>query len=571
MHASAGDRVAMVACMTAALISAVAATLVARTWWIAFFAHPAVESNLTEQGVTLWRTMLGVMAIALPAGWWMLRRLQATSMRMDVAADSGRHRTSRTGLLGLIALALALRAMRINESLWYDEIASWRTYNGGVGSFGATLGAFLDPINHTLHTLLNRWSVEHLFPTLPLEMAFRLPALLFSIMTVPVMFGLGRAATGSERIGWIAATLAAIAPVCVLEGVEARGYAQMIFFSAAATWTFILAFRSGHAAMWLLYALCCMLGVWSHFVTAWVAIGHGAWLMWRALREREDRGRCAQGFIALALGGLLSITAYSPLIPGLLAWRSNFAATSASQPRIFGPEGWHAVLQLGGSWSVWAAIAGAAMFGLGILRVLRRKRLEDSSQISSGDALTLALVGLPLMLLAVAVGGTWLYARFMLFGMPGALLAMAIGVDALWHRKRGLGIAALALIVASSLVDLWLRPAKQPLRESVEYVRDRQQPGDRVLAVGLAHDVLSVYGYDVEIAESFMFGRDLEQKLDAVRPRWVIVEYPRHVPADRYELLEARGYVKVAHLPGWADWGHGDVLVFELGGDATGG
>jgi hypothetical protein len=86
--------------------------------------------------------------------------------------------------------------------------------------------------------------------------------------------------------------------------------------------------------------------------------------------------------------------------------------------------------------------------------------------------------------------------------------------------------------------------------------------GERVVAIGVAHDVLSVYGPDLNITDSFMLGRDLAHKLDLEQPRCVIVEYPRKVATARYELLRARGYVEAARFRGWADWGHGDVLVF---------
>ncbi len=552
----------MVVCIAATVAFAVAAIFVSREWWLRFFAHPQVDSVIAAQGVTLWREMLGVTAAGLMCAWLMLRRLGRAEKPGSSCASDEMGRTRPVGLIGLVVVAALIRATRINESLWYDEIASWRTYNGGTNGPGAVLGAFLDPINHVFHTLLNRWSVEALYPTLTLEAAFRMPALLFALMTVPVMFALGRASAG-DRVGWIAAMLAAFAPVCVLESVEARGYAQMIFFSAAATLAFILAFRRASVPMWLLYALCCALGVWSHFVTAWIAIGHGAWLMWKVFRVREDRTRCLQGFTAVALGGMLSITLYSPLLPGLLAWRENFEASNASQPRIVGPEGWHAILQLGGSWLAPAAFAGLIMFFAGTLAVLRRTHVDVTRRITTGDALTLALIGLPLMLLAVSVGGTWLYARFMLFSIPGALLAMAIGVDRLWDRRRIVGVSALSAIIISSLTDLASRPPKQPLREVVEYLRAHRIEGDRVVAVSLAHDVLSVYAYDMKITDSFFFGSDLAETLDAIQPRWVIVEYPLHVPADRFELLKARGYAEVAHLPGWADWGHGDVLLFD--------
>lgn len=530
--------------------------------WTRRFSHPLVDAAITREGAMLWRVMLGVLAAAILSGSvgmvLLAPRDDLTPRRMRGAIS----RSTMYAVGGITLLALLLRATRINESLWYDEVASWRTYNGGTSSWGAVVGAFLDPINHTLHTLLNRWSVDWLVGRTSLEFAFRLPALLFSIMTVALMYGLS-SRVGGRRAGLIAATLAAIAPVCVLEGVEARGYAQMIFFSTAATWTLIEAFNRRSPALWLLYALCCALGTWSHFVTAWVAIGHGAWLCVRMLRRRDDRSACAQGLIALTLSAAMSITLHAPLIPGLLAWRSNFVAQRPDQPRILGDEGLHGLLQMGGSWYWWAAIPGLILCVAGLIGAATRRPSSNARSISASDALTLALAGLPLMVLAVMLSGSWLYARFMLFAIPGALLATALGIDKLWTTRRSFAIASLAVFIACSVIDLKIRPTKQPLREAVEYVQRRMQKGDRLVAVGLAHDVLSVYGLEMGIVDSFMFGRDLEQKLDSTQARWVIVEYPARVPRDRYEQLFLRGYEVVQELAGWADWSQGDIVIFQ--------
>jgi mannosyltransferase len=547
--------------MATAIVCAGAALLVSTEEWATWFAHPAVDEALTRGGAALWRVMIGVTAVMLVIGPIALMRL--VEVRGEAGAPEQETRVlSRKRLwwlLALVMVGLIIRGWRINESLWYDEIASWMTYNAGIDSSGAVVGSFLDPINHVLHTLLNRWSVALLSEYLGVEPSFRLPSLLFSLLAIPMMFLLGREAV-SERAGWIAATLAAIVPVGVLEGVEARGYAQMIFFSAAATWLFLRAFR-GPARfqpwLWMVYAICCALGVWSQFVTAWIAIGHGMWLAWCFVRRREDRRRCVQGFIALLLAGTFSITLYAPMIPGMLAWKANFLASSPDQPRLLSAEGLHALLQLGGAWSWWSAAPGLAALMVGVAGLSRKRP-------GARDALALALLGLPLMVLAVALSGSWLYARFMLFAIPGALLAMAAGIDSLWSWRRGAGIAALALIISVSFADLVVRPSKQPLREAMTLVNRRANPGDHVLEVGVAHSVLRVYARDdVLVASRFFHGRDLAAKLDALQPRWVVVEYPLKVKAERYAELDERGYVVIQHFDGWADWGHGDIEVLE--------
>jgi uncharacterized membrane protein len=494
---------------------------------------------------------LGVSAIALVVATLILVKLNSGDTSV---ASGGRSRERLWTLIGIVIVAIAFRAMRLNESLWYDEIASWMTYSAGNQSPGPVIGNFRDPINQVFHTLLNFYSVRWFAETLNIELAFRLPAFLFSIMSVIAMFGLARSACG-ERVALIAALLTATLPVSVLEGVEARSYSMMICFAALMTWTLVEAKRRQRAWIWILYSVFCALGIWSHFVTAFVPIGHAAWIAWRAVRHREWNFALS-AFVALSLADFLTITLYAPMIPDLLGARGMFAAVNPDQPRVLGIEGLHALLQLGGSWYWWATIPALILLMVGASS-LRRSTRDEASVIA------MSLLGLPLMLLAVIVAGSWVYARFTFFALPGAILLIALGIDALWRRSPRKAVAAFIVVMIVSIADLSLRPPKQPLRDAAEFVRAHLQPNDRIIIVGLAHPVTRLYIDDLNPRYVFRHGEDLEKQLYRIDPAWVIIEYPRHVDESRYTLLRNRGYQHVETLDGWADWVHGDVMVMR--------
>src|SRR5262245_36973613 len=159
-----GRRHILLFALIAALAVACAAlSLCIRTdSWTAWFHHPAqARLELTRQGAVLWRIMLGATAIMLVVMtvWW----VRHATMPPDSGIPEIEGSPPRSGLLwlsGIVVVALLVRGTRINESLWYDEIASWMTYTGGVDSAGAIMGSFLDPINHVAHTLLNWISVR---------------------------------------------------------------------------------------------------------------------------------------------------------------------------------------------------------------------------------------------------------------------------------------------------------------------------------------------------------------------------------------------------------------------------
>ena len=458
---------------------------------------------------------------------------------------------------GLIALGLLVRTTRIGESLWYDEIAAWLSFS--IHGPGPIMGNLYEPANHVAHTLLSWCAVELFEPALGFDLALRLPALLFSLGAIVGIYGLARL-TLNRRAAIVAGLLMAVLPVAVLEGVEARGYSMMICFSATATWILVATRTRDRAWLWCAYAIVCALGVWTHFVTAFVPIGHAVWLIWRATRHNET-GWALRGALALALAAVLSIALYAPAIPDLIDARSIYVASSGTEPGVFGPEGLHALLQLGGSWYPWAAWAGLLILLIGLTTTPPQPK-NDSRPLLR-DVGVVAMLGLPIMVIVVSLFGSWMYARFALFSLPGAVLLMAGGFDFLWRKKPIAALSLLLIVVALSAADLIVRPAKQPLRDAAEFVTQQHAHNDSILVIGLAHRVMDVYLFDdLQPAYSLRHGFDLPQKLDDVNPQWIILYYPNHLSADHATLLQQRGYKSLQSFRGWVDWNNGDVHIY---------
>lgn len=451
-------------------------------------------------------------------------------------------------LLGLIALGFLMRIPRLTESLWYDEIAAWMDY--GERGPGIIIGTYYDPANHIAHTLLTWCAVISLGYD---AFALRFPALLFSLGSIVMIYGLARQAAG-VRVAIIAAGLAVFLPVSILEGVEARGYSMMIFFASLSTWLAFSARDDNRPWKWLAYALACGLGIWAHMMTVFVPLGHALWFAWGMLRNKETRtGLCA--FSGLTLGAIITLTLYAPVIPQILSIRDTFVATDGNEPGILGPEGFHALLQLGGSWYWWSSVIGLLFFACGFVRVAKSNTLRAPALLS--------MLGLPVMLIVVAIAGSWMYARFTLFALPGAILLIAFGLDDLWDRKRVLALIALALIFMSSIGDLAVRPSKQPLRETVAYLQNQVQPGERVLVIGLAHRVMNIYREEMDFSYSLFHGRNLPDDLERTNPTWIILMYPNHVSAENKTLLNTQGFTETQLFRGWADWGNGEIIIYR--------
>lgn len=509
-------------------------------------------------------------------------------------------------LAGLVVLGLLVRAPRLGESLWYDEIAAWMDY--GRHGPGRIITNYYDPANHIAHTLASWISYSLLAGQIGDGLALRTPALLFSLASILAVWGMTTCAIkkgsgtffsvdhGEKRCltpfssesapdraagqslkprvgpGILAALLMAVLPISVLEGSEARGYSMMICFSALMTWILLSALNKERWTKWLLYAAICPLGLWAHMMTVWVPVGHGAFLAWMFLRGghppaepgaegREGavaaRGFAIRGMAAIGLAAGITLLLYWPVLDDILRIRSEFVSVEGDEPGVFGIEGWHTLLLLGGAWYWWAAAPGLTAFLVGLVTLLRFAKPRA--------AVGAALLGLPIMVIAVWAAGSWMYARFALFALPGVVMLTAIGIDRLWRWKQAAGVALLCLIIIGAGADLGLRPSRQPLREAAAYVQTNGNPDDGLVIVGLRHQVMDVYAIDLDPAYSLRHGDDLVAQLEATQPRWLIVMYPRNVGKDQLDAIAARGFAMVRRFDGWIDWGNGAIEVWERG------
>ncbi|MHC5023704.1 MAG: glycosyltransferase family 39 protein, partial [Planctomycetota bacterium] len=463
----------------AAALACVAVALVPTDALISWFSHPQRDPlpETTRTGAALTRGLALVAATALVVVPVVLERLvprgRASAPLTEDETPSARRREA-AALAGLLVAGLLVRLSRLGESLWYDEIAAWREY--GQHGPGSIIGNYFDPSNHVLHTLLTWASVAGLGAD---EIGLRLPALLFSLAAIIATWGLVRC-VATSRAALLAAALMALLPVPVLEGVEARGYSMMMCFAALATWALCSIRRDERASKWCAYAGLCALGAWAHPVTVFVPIGHSLWLGWRG--GRGETPFMLRGGLAMLLSAALMLALYAPTLPDLVQLRRTFSAATGDGPGLFGVEGLHGVLQLGGSWSWGAASAGLVLLawgGVGLVREARGREL-----------VALGLLGLPAMVLVIVLAGTWAYARFALFALPGALAITGIGLDRLWRERRGAGLAGLLVLLGAGGLDLVTRPPKQPLRDAATFVQAAAAAGERVVVIGLRHQVL---------------------------------------------------------------------------------
>ena len=550
----------------AGLAWALAAWLVTPECLASWMRHPtradAIPASMRSAEWARWGWTVGGLALVLMP--FALRSPRVTL----------RHPEAPRHLVLAMLAAVVLRFAFTGQGLWYDEIASSMTY--AVHGPGAIVGNAFTTANHPLQSLLS-WCC------LPLgvEPWIRLPSVASGALTVLGCWWIGRAAAPASPLAAWCAGFAAIAPAAVNAGAEARGYGFMIACSAMASGLALDGLRAQGRQRWCAYALILALGVWAHFVTAMVGAGHAAVAI-ALCRRAESRAVATRWLVAIGFAALLALALWSPALPDLLASRGQFRAVRGDEPSLAGTQGWLLLWQLLGMTPLpnrgdgvdvpLALVTGlipAAVIVTGLVAMLQGRDLRRGMAVAG--------LGLPMAVLLAWSGGSWLYARFLLFALPATVLLLAAGAQRLLPpegRRRSTPGALVALLaVATCLAYDLAAPSRQPIREAVARVAAKRSPEDRVLGVGIADDVIQWYAlaHDVPITPTGIGGERLPETLARTHARWIVALYPNHRhPNATTEAITRLGFRRrpVHGFTGWLDAGEGTVEVWERPADS---
>lgn len=547
--------------------------LIPSSSWMAFFLHPLRAPGGTPlpslgEGVGLLRVLLPISGISwLVAGWYLLRR-RTRHASCTVDAPSSLNRLAIFGICVAMVGGILIRLPLIEDGLWYDEIAAF-WYYGQFGP-GPIVGNMFTPANHVLQTLAT-WTTVSLNGGALDPITLRLPALIMGLASCWPIWILIRESLGG-RWPLVGMLLLLLCPIAVLESTEARGYAFMLFFSAAACALMSRYLRSGRAELLPVYALCCACGIWSHLVTVVVPVGHACLLVAMFCLSTHSNRRAALALLSIALAAVMTATLLAPTLPELWEGSGAFRALDADQPLLLGREGRWAGLGLGGSWTYFGGLCGLLLVAIGLTGA------KGDSAIGRG----LLVCGLPLVVAVVLVLllGTWIYARFLILGLPFTLLAITAGFHRVGHRSPlaacGLGV----LLSAGWTTDLWYRyqVPRQPVREIMAQIPDNDR---RIAVIGVVDFpiVLSWYVEDPQrIIDAGRLLNENEELLESSSIEWVVIGYPKKTIPDwdtRRALLPGDeklvdGFEIVDFQPGWIDEDGSMVLLRRIRGPLPG-
>lgn len=493
-----------------------------------------------------------------------------------LAAGSVRAGTSVgawTALALLCAIGLALRLWHLGTDLWLDEVLTLTDFLRLP--FREIVATFPSQNQHMLYSLLGHAAVVVFGESFA---AARLPAVMFGVVGIWALFLLGRR-VASTREALLACALMTFSYHHVWFSQNARGYSGLLFFSTLSTWVWKEAMTRGTARLWVAYGVSVWLGLWIHMTMVFVVAAHG--LVYLSLFPGPAAKR------AIGTGTLERGWRWKPIVTWL------FTATVVLQSHALAlPEFLRSALHeeslesdwINPMWVVTESVRRLADGGLATVVVLgglvvALAGLGSYIRRDWRDALLLTLPGALGGATMLALGHN-LWPRFFFFCMGFALLIVVRGIMTVaeWIAARlkapslqklavpaGVGICLAGVAVSAATLPRSYLP-KQDFTGARQYVASVRQPGEEVVAVGLAG-----LAYQRYYAPEWPFVErrtDLETIQDRAHGVWLVYTLPVHLKAWIPEIWDViqRDYEIVRVFPGTL--GGGDVVVCRWRGKA---
>jgi 4-amino-4-deoxy-L-arabinose transferase-like glycosyltransferase len=410
-------------------------------------------------------------------------------------------------LLAIILLAFILRAYRLgHQSLWDDEAKSVWVSSWSVTEILVEQSQHEHPPLHYL--LLHFW--------LPLagesEFSVRFVSLFFGLLSVPMIYKLGKALS-SAKLDLLAAFVTALAPFWVYFSQETRMYTTATFFSLSAVYFFtrilrdhrkLIGGRRMALGLWLGYILTTLCSLYSHYFAFFAVVVENLFLvaLWRRYRSLMKSWALAQVGVALLFlpwltfmaVGVISLETFQPertaLIGpnapayGLIAtwlegWRGRKGLVNVFRTCLI-------AFGLGESAQPNLKLPLAAVF-LVILMVGTVSLARERSSREMALFLLLYLT-VPILLgyLTAFPAKRPHWTKYFIVASPAYYLLVAAGLAALWKRGLGLSIASLIFIACasgSSLFNYYFEPqyARLDFRPQIAYIKTFSQADDALM------------------------------------------------------------------------------------------
>jgi uncharacterized membrane protein len=380
-------------------------------------------------------------------------------------------------VLALILLATLLRLPALGrDSLWLDEAISYLTARLPISSILSN--EINDPHPPLYYLFLHLW----LYISPLSDAALRLSGILWNLLLIPVIVGLGRLLFQNNRAAIVAALLVAINPFHIFYSHELRMYTFLMFITALTVYAYLRARQGQQWPWWLAFAVSALAAIYTHLFAFPVLVAIGL----HALIERRDTATLRR----VILVGVVLFILFLPWV-AIIAGESQYdlgslrpLAQAGSENRSLMPllstltfllfgystTAWYTALAL------FFTLATIAIF-LVELRWLRRNQTIRPLLLPA--LIVILTIGIPVTVNFIRP--FFLPERTMAAASPFLLLLLGWGSA----QKRGLlrymVLASAAVMLVGSVTYLQSEPLKPPYRSAITFVAENREAGDLIL------------------------------------------------------------------------------------------
>lgn len=331
-------------------------------------------------------------------------------------------------ILSIISIfALLSRLPYINRGLVRDEMDTV-FYAVETNSVLQTLSSSVSFNNHIGYSISARLTEVLLGHS---EWAFRLPALVLGIASIPAFYYFSR--LFFDRVFSLLGTvLFTVSPINLLWGTTGRGYSGMIFFTLVSSFLYLRLIKGPVKRRdTILYIIASTLSIYFHLYSIFIVSIQFIYLLYLRLRNLNSENSkffvSIQSFknllTALVCIAFLSLILYIPAIPNL--FHDIIVRGKSSFDPLFP---WYVIKELSGS--------QGSLFTVLIL-VFSIYGIITFGRTHVGESLYFCLLlGFPLIIMWI-LRPFDLYPRFFAYWLPYLLLFFIAGLSSVWRSSIG--------------------------------------------------------------------------------------------------------------------------------------
>ncbi|MFI5115395.1 MAG: glycosyltransferase family 39 protein [Terriglobales bacterium] len=301
------------------------------------------------------------------------------------------------------------------------------------------------------------------------EFWVRLPAAIFGIASIPLIYLLARKLVGVGP-ALAAAAIFAFSPTHVYYAQEARGYTMTILLVLVSSWFFVRAVEDNRERDWALWTVFSVLAVYSHTFASLVMVAQACSLFSR--KKPTPWGRLIVHALVILAMSAPGITYVLRVPPEAVAFHG--------MPKPTPKQLLHLALFLGGSGE---KLVPSAILWIAAVMAIYREGKDNAAPgsfwrgmlIISWTIVPILLTGLASLFHPVFVR------RYMIFSLPAAVMLASRGMVALPKRHLGLWLVIVLCVASVPTIFIRYRKPREDWRGATNVILSSAQSGDAVV------------------------------------------------------------------------------------------